>query len=96
MTPTTDRADQFDVLLLEVSRRAHELDRLVVPFTDARSARDELQRRLGRVSKAINEDDHLDLHRQLVTLLAHGCRLARDLGVLTETDAVAKDDEHRY
>src|SRR5207253_3072727 len=75
-----------------VGERAVALDKEGPPFTDARSAADELQRLLVRLRAAINESDHLAMHRQLVTLLAHGCRLARDLGIETENDAVAKDD----
>jgi type II secretory pathway component PulF len=79
-------------LVDELSARAIELDRQCVPFTSGQEARDELQRRLGRVSKAINESDHLETRRQLVTLLAHGLRMARDLGIETEADAVRMDE----
>ena len=75
-----------------VGARAVALDKDGPPFTDPRSAADELQRRLVRIRAAINEDDHLEQHRQLVTLLAHGCRMARDLGIETEQAAVALDD----
>lgn len=75
-----------------VCERAEALDKQGPPLTDARSAIDELQRRVTRIRAAVNEDDHLEQHRQLVTLLAQGCRIARDLGIETEQTAVAKDD----
>jgi hypothetical protein len=80
-------------LLRDVIARRGELDRQEEPFNDPRSARDELQRRLGRVGKAINESDWLETRRQLVTLLAQGCRMARDLSIDTAQDAVDRDDE---
>jgi ATP-dependent helicase YprA (DUF1998 family) len=84
-------ADQIR-LLGDMVRRKDELDQQVAPFSDARTARDELQRRLGRLSKAMLEPDYLEMRRQLVTLLAQGLRMARDVGILTEEDAVRLDD----
>jgi hypothetical protein len=85
-------SQRFQGLLDELDAKVFDLDSHCVAFTDGQQARDELQRRLGRISKAINEHDHLETRRQLVTLLAHGLRMARDLGIETEADAVRKDD----
>lgn len=79
-------------ILEEIAVKSVELDRQSSPFTNSREARDELQRRLGRVSKAIGEIDHLETRRQLVTLLAQGLRMVRDCGLETEADAVRHDD----
>ncbi len=78
--------------LYDVALRAEELDRHLPPFMSELEARDELGRRIGRLSKAINECDALETRRQLMTLMAQGCRMARDAGLLTEVDAVRQDD----
>jgi DNA-binding SARP family transcriptional activator len=78
--------------LILIGERSVALDKDCPPFSDPRSALDELQRRLTRIRAAINDDDHLEQHRQLVTLLAHGCRMARDLSLETEAAAVLLDD----
>lgn len=78
--------------LEDCGARHAELDRQHAPFENGAAAIDELQRRLTRMRAAHNESDHLELRRQLVNLMAHGCRAARDLGLGTEADAVALDD----
>ena len=82
------------LLIDDVAHRRDELDRSQHALTQPGEVRDELQARLLRVAKAMNDPDWLDTRRQLVTLAATCLRAARDLGLDTEDDAVRKDGDH--
>ena len=87
--------NSIESFLREVKRKADQLDTQSAAFDSVAAGLAELQLRFGRLRRAIHERDHLGTHRQLVTLLAQGCRLARDIGLLTEEDAVRADEAHR-
>ncbi len=75
-----------------VTDRVQQLDQEYGPLSTQLAGLESLQRRVGRVSIAVKDRDHLNTHRQLVALLAEGFRLIRDTGLLTESDAVAADN----
>lgn len=81
-----------DPIIADVMKRRDELDGQGGPFVDSRVAYGELQRRAGRVGRAVFEADWLDTRRQVLSLAAQCCRMIRDLGIATEADAVAKDN----
>jgi hypothetical protein len=76
-----------------VATKVAEIDRRFAPFESPLQGRDELQRQLNRLSKAVHEGDNLDTHRQLVTLAAQVQRMARDCNLDTEAAAVQQDDD---
>ena len=78
--------------LAQVAHRQYALDQTYGSFVDSVHARDELLRCLGILSCAVDDDSHLEMQRALVTIAANACRMARDVGIETERDAIRLDD----
>ena len=83
-----------DPLIVGLLLRLDELDRQKCLLTQTEEIRSELQSRLLRIVKAMNEPDHLDTRRQALTLAATCLRMLRARGLETEEAAVAKDGDH--
>jgi hypothetical protein len=79
-------------VIQSVGEKLVELDRDRPPFWIPDDVRAELDTYFGRLKRAAADDDWLATRRNLVAIAAVCYRGCRDLEIIREADAVAKDD----
>lgn len=80
-------------LIQSLSETFDALDR-DPPFQDAIEVRAALELYQGRLKRAAADEDWLATRRNLVAIAATCYRACRDLEIVSEADAVAKDEAH--